>query len=388
MTSRSLSYALDGPADAPVIVLSGSLGTTREMWLPQVTALHRDWRLLRIDHPGHGDSPVWDGRVTIEDIGRASLDLLDVLGYERVSWCGLSLGGAVGQWVAAHARDRIDHLILCCTSARFDSPDVYRQRAETVRKRGMQSVADGVVERWFTGSFRERQPDVVARYRSMLESVPAEGYAACCDAVAGFDARPYLAEITAPTLVIAGGEDQATPVEHARTLCGGILHSRLELIPNAAHLANVERPGAVTRAIYSHLQGERVGGRPMIEDQYQRGITVRREVLGDTHVERALATDIEFTGEFQDFITRYAWGEIWARPGLDRRTRSAITLTALIALGHEKELALHLRAAIRNGLTHAEIKEILLHSAIYCGVPAANSAFRIASEILNQDGVE
>jgi 3-oxoadipate enol-lactonase/4-carboxymuconolactone decarboxylase len=123
----------------------------------------------------------------------------------------------------------------------------------------------------------------------------------------------------------------------------------------------------------------------MTEEQYQRGLAMRREVLGDEHVERALATTTELTGEFQDLITRYAWGEIWSRPGLDRRMRSAITLTALIALGHERELALHLRAALRNGLTREEIKEILLQSAIYCGVPAANSAFRVASEVLGPD---
>src|SRR5437588_1984027 len=126
----------------------------------------------------------------------------------------------------------------------------------------------------------------------------------------------------------------------------------------------------------------------MAEDQYERGMAVRREVLGDDHVERALASSTELTREFQELITRYAWGEIWARPGLDRRMRSAITLTALIALGHDQELALHLRAAVGNGLTHAEIKEILLQSAIYCGVPAANSAFRIASETLGAAGDE
>jgi 4-carboxymuconolactone decarboxylase len=121
----------------------------------------------------------------------------------------------------------------------------------------------------------------------------------------------------------------------------------------------------------------------MPEDQYQRGLSVRREVLGDDHVDRALASATELTAEFQNLITRYAWGEIWSRPGLDRRMRSALTITALIALGHENELALHLRAGVRNGLTHDEIKEILLHSAIYCGVPAANSAFRIARDALD-----
>lgn len=126
----------------------------------------------------------------------------------------------------------------------------------------------------------------------------------------------------------------------------------------------------------------------MPEDQFERGIAVRRQVLGDDHVERALAARSDLTREFQNLITRYAWGEIWARPGLDRRMRSAVTVTALIALGRDEELALHLRAAVRNGLTHDEIKEILLQSAIYCGVPAANAAFRVASEVLSSDADE
>jgi len=261
MTVRRLSYALDGPITGPLLVLSGSLGATRDMWLPQVAALDQEWRLLRIDHPGHVEPPVWTERVTIESIGLAALDLLDALGYERAAWRGLSLGGAVGQWLAAHAPERIEHLILCCTSARLDSPEAYMQRADTVRAQGMAAVAGTVVERWFTAAFRERQQDVVARYRSMLESIPAEGYAACCEAVAAFDGRPYLAGIAAPTLVIAGSEDRATPVEHARVLYDGIPGSRLEMIAGAAHLANVEQPEAVTEAIRSHLKGDT--GRPL-----------------------------------------------------------------------------------------------------------------------------
>ena len=164
--------------------------------------------------------------------------------------------GAIGQWMAANAPQRIERLILCCTSARFANPDAYVQRAETVRAQGMAAVSGAVVERWFTDRFRERQPEVVTRYRSMLESIPVEGYAACCEAVAGFDGRPYLAGITAPTLVVAGGEDRATPVDHARALSDGIPHSRLEVIAAAAHLANVEQPDAVTEAITTHLRDE------------------------------------------------------------------------------------------------------------------------------------
>ncbi len=256
MNEPRLSYALDGPADAPVLVLSGSLGTTRDMWLPQVPVLSQKWRLLRVDHPGHGESPVWDDRVTVENIGLAVLDLLDNLNHQRVSFCGLSLGGAIGQWIAAHAPERIERLILCCTSARFATPGAYLQRAATVRKQGMAVIAGAVIERWFTAHFRDEQPDVVAHYRSMLEAIRAPGYAECCEAVAEVDARPYLASIAAPTLVIAGGEDRAAPVEHAEELRDRIPGARLEVIAGAAHLANVEQPEAVSSAIWVHLGGE------------------------------------------------------------------------------------------------------------------------------------
>jgi len=162
MSESRLAYALDGPADAPVLAMSSSLGTTRDMWSPQVPALSGEWRLLRIDHPGHGESPVWDGKVTVERIGLAVLDLLDTLDFQRVSFCGLSLGGAIGQWVAAHAPARIERLILCSTSARFATPEAYLQRAATVREQGTAVIAGTVIERWFTARFREREPLVVA----------------------------------------------------------------------------------------------------------------------------------------------------------------------------------------------------------------------------------
>lgn len=256
MTDERLAHALDGPMEAPVLVLSGSLGTTRAMWQPQVAALALEWRLVRIDHPGHGGSPVWNGPVTVEGIGRSALALLDELGYERASWCGLSLGAAAGQWVAAHAPERIERLILCCTSARFNAPQAYLERAATVRARGMAAVSGAVVARWFTKAFAESRPDLVAQFRSTLEAIPAEGYAACCEAVAGFDGRPDLATIAAPTLVLAGAEDRATPVEHARTLCAGIPGAELTVVAGAAHLANVERPEAVTEAIRNHLRAK------------------------------------------------------------------------------------------------------------------------------------
>lgn len=255
MTIERLAFTQDGPADAPVLVLSNSLGTTREMWLPQLEGLTRNWRVVRFDHPGHGDSPLWSGPVSIETIGRAVVEGLDRLGIERWSFCGLSLGGAVGQWLAAHVPERIERLVLCSTSARFAGRTAYLERAATVRAQGMAAVSGAAMERWFTTGFRSREPDLVRRYRSMLEATPPEGYAACCEAVADFDGGGDLPAIAAPTLVIAGAQDPVTTIKHAAALVEGIPNARLVTIEQAAHLVNIEQPGAVEAAIEEHLRG-------------------------------------------------------------------------------------------------------------------------------------
>ena len=197
------------------------------------------------------------------------------------------------------------------------------------------------------------------------------------------DLRHRLGAIRAPTLVIGGADDPAPPPEHAELVHSSISKARLVIIDRAAHLANVEQPEALTRAVLDHLDPLAEGRTEELSDSaHKRGMRVRREVLGDDHVDGAITRTTDFTADFQDLITRYAWGEIWTRPGLDRRTRSCITLTALVALGRFEELEMHVAAARRNGLSVEEIKEVLLHSAIYCGVPAANSAFAVAQRIL------
>jgi 3-oxoadipate enol-lactonase len=250
-----LAFTQDGPSDGPVVVLSSSLGTTRDMWLPQVEGLARHWRVVRFDHPGHGDSPRWDGPVRIETIGAAVIEGLDRLGIEQWSFCGISLGGAVGQWLAAHAPERIERLVLCSTAARFPAHTAYLERAATVRAHGMGAVSATVIERWFTPEFRAKAADVVGRYRSMLEATAPEGYAACCEAVANFDGRNDLPSIAASTLVIAGAQDPVTTIEHAQSLVDGIPHARLATIEGAAHLLNVEQPDAVETAMVDHLRG-------------------------------------------------------------------------------------------------------------------------------------
>jgi 3-oxoadipate enol-lactonase len=250
-----IKYTVDGPADAPVLVLGNSLGTTTAMWEPQLGPLTERFRVVRYDHRGHGASPVPPGPYTLDELGADVLAMLDTLGLQRVHAGGLSLGGMVAMWLAANAPERVDRLVLLCTSAKLGPPELWERRAESVRNGGMAAIADVMVSRWFTPALVERQPDVVAWARAMLTETPADGYIGCCAAVQTMDLLPVLGSITAPTLVIAGAEDPATPPEHAHRIAAGIPGAITVVVPGAAHLANVEQPDAVTALMLDFLGG-------------------------------------------------------------------------------------------------------------------------------------
>jgi len=256
MSAVRLHRVAEGPEDGPVVLFGGSLGSDLRMWEPQVAPLvARGYRVIRYDTRGHGGSPVPPGPYDIEDIGADVLALLDELGLARVHHVGLSLGGMTGMWLGAHAPDRIASLVLCCTSAKLGPKQMWADRAATVRAEGTAAIADAGIGRWLTPGFAAAHPEVAAFLREMIAAVPDEGYAACCGAVERMDQLDSLPKITAPTLVIAGAEDPATPPEgHARPIADGIPGARLEIVGNAAHLGNYERPEEFTRLILGHLE--------------------------------------------------------------------------------------------------------------------------------------
>jgi 3-oxoadipate enol-lactonase len=249
----SLHAVVDGPTTAPVVVLGPSLGTTKAMWEPQLAALAARFRVVRYDHPGHGGSPTDPAPRTIADLGTRVLSLLDDLGLARVSYVGLSLGGMVGMWLAANAPQRIDRLALLCTSAHLGPPEYWHRRAAAVTANGMDAVVDSVPVRWFTSAFPVRYPQAYERYRAMLRGISPDGYVACCGVIATMDLRGDLARIAADTLVIAGADDEAIPLTHAHVIVDAIPHSRLEIVADAAHLANVEQPARVGELLLDHL---------------------------------------------------------------------------------------------------------------------------------------
>ncbi|MDX3451281.1 4-carboxymuconolactone decarboxylase [Streptomyces sp. ME02-8801-2C] len=420
---NTLQYRFDGPEDAPVLILGPSLGTTWHMWDRQVPELAKQWRIFRFDLPGHGGAPAHPVG-SVADLAARLLATLDAAGVRRFGYAGCALGGAIGTELALRHPERLASLALIAASPRFGTADEFRQRGVIVRTNGLDPIARTAPERWFTSGFAAAQPAITEWAVQMVRTTDPGCYIAACESLASFDVRGELARVGVPTLVLVGSDDQVTGPAEARTLVAGIPDARLAVVPGASHLVPVEQPAAVTDLLVRHfstawqpaydiaigqmaisaapakpvlaapapitpiaeiappaVQPE-VRGRP---DQYDAGMKVRREVLGDAHVDRALAQADEFSGDFQDFVTRYAWGEIWNRPGLDRRSRSCVTLTALVAGGHLDELAFHTRAALRNGLTPVEIKEVLLQAAVYCGVPAANSAFKVAQQVIREE---
>jgi 3-oxoadipate enol-lactonase len=247
--SRIPQYRLDGPPDAPVVVLGPSLGTSMDLWLPQLPALTRAWRVLRYDLPGHGGAPSPPGPYTVEGLAAGVALLLDRLRITGAAYAGVSLGGAIGTALALLDPVRVRSLVLCCTSPRFGDPGPWRERAELVRREGVEPVAATAAGRWFTPGFTGADP-----YVAMLRATDPEGYAGCCDALASFDATATLVNIAAPTLVIAGAEDGPTPPRgHADRLAEGIPGAELVVVDGAGHLANAERPEPVTEAITAHL---------------------------------------------------------------------------------------------------------------------------------------
>lgn len=252
----TLDYRLHGPEGDPVLVLSNSLGTTQELWERQLPGLTERLRVLTYDHPGHGSSPLPEQPCTVEALARGLLARLDELGLGRVSFGGVSLGGMVGMALALDAPERVERLVLSCTSACLGPPESWAERARIVRAEGMDAIADTVVGRWFTPELARDEPELVARFRASLVATPPEGYARCCEAIGAWDARERISAISVPTLVVAGAEDPATPVEHAELITARIHGARLLVLERAAHLANVERAETFTRAALEHLGQE------------------------------------------------------------------------------------------------------------------------------------
>ena len=249
-------YELSGPADAPVVMLSNSLGTRLEMWEPQMAALTERYRVLRYDSRGHGRSGAPPGPYSIAMLGEDALALLDALGIASVHFCGLSKGGMVGQWLASHHGERLVSLTLCATAARLGPAELWNQRIEQSAREGMAALVDGVTERWFTAAFRATPRPEIEQVRAMILATSPQGYGGCCAAIRDMDQSEAIRAIRTPTLIVAGADDPATPPEVMRDLHERIPGSRFVEISEAAHLLNIEQAGRFNRALTSFLAAQ------------------------------------------------------------------------------------------------------------------------------------
>ncbi|MGO2112658.1 MAG: bifunctional 3-oxoadipate enol-lactonase/4-carboxymuconolactone decarboxylase PcaDC [Pseudoclavibacter sp.] len=399
---------------ATTLIVGPSLGTSvASVWGPSLPYLREAFQVIGWDLPGHGASAASSEAFTLAELGDAVADLVrteraagTIAEGTRVIVAGDSIGGATTLHVAHDHGDLIDGAVSVCSAAKIGTPDGWHERAELVASAGTPTMVTGSAQRWFAEGFIEREPERVTNLLHDLQGTDRHAYAAACRALADYDLIPGLGDIRVPVLAIGGAEDAVCSPREQRRIAEGVPQGSYVLLAGVAHQAPAEDPEGTSRAIIAEFGdgpdaagasgasvaaaapvGEvaadaRARAGVPLDDPYDAGMAVRREVLGASHVDRSTAAIDDVTRDFQAMITRYAWGTIWTRPGLPRETRSAITMTALIAGGFWEEYEMHVRAALRIGLTPDEIVEVALQSAIYCAVPAANHALSIAKRVL------
>ena len=371
-----VAHALvEGPPAGPPVLMLHSIGTALQVFEPQAAALARNHRVIRMDLRGHGLSGATPGPYSMSQHARDAFALLDALGVKQVHVVGLSIGGRIALQMAAEAPERVASLVLMDTAAEFPPPEGWQQRIDTVLADGCGALAEMVMPRWVV------DPSLASSQglRRMLLNTDRQGYAGSAAALRDARAAEIAGRIACPATVMVGDRDIATPPAMAEALRDMIPGAKLVVIPEGAHLPTLERAEACNAAILGHLAA--LAPQPGFEG----GLAVRRQVLGEAHVARAQANVTPLDAAFQEWITANVWGGVWTRPGLPRHTRSLLTLAMMAALGRHEEFELHVRATRNTGVTPEEIAEVLLQVGAYAGVPAANSALKIAKRILSEE---
>ncbi|MBC7803350.1 MAG: 3-oxoadipate enol-lactonase [Candidatus Parcubacteria bacterium] len=373
-----LYWRCDGSDDRPALLLGNSIGTDHCLWDPVMPELTRSFRVLRFDMRGHGASEASSApEYALDRLARDALAVADAAGAKRFHFAGISLGGMIGMWLGVHAPERLERLVLSNTAPHFP-PEGWADRIAAVRAGGMASIADMAMGRFFTPAFVQGGGPLYGTARRTLLNVDPAGYIGCCAAIRDMDLRGDLATIAVPTLVIAGKHDLATPPAQGHAIAAAILGAAFKELA-CAHIPTLEAPAAFVDAVLGFLSAQADGSE---KQRYDRGLARRKEVLGVEYVEARLRSRHSFTDEFQALITRYAWGEMWTRPVFDDRTRRLLVLAMMVALKSWEEFELHVRAGLEHELSETELKEMLMLAAVYCGVPAANSAFGHAKKII------
>ncbi|GEK48218.1 3-oxoadipate enol-lactonase [Bisbaumannia pacifica] len=382
---RSVAYRLLGAAANPLVVLAHPLGMTQAVWDDILPMLLPRYRVLTWDLPGHGASQAWgEGAIAPADLAAEALALADHAGAERFHFVGTSIGGVVGQQLISEHAERLASATLTNTGAVIGTAELWSTRAARVRQEGLAAMSGEIVPRWFAPACFEAEPALKSGWMTQMGRGDDEAYAKLCEMLGGHAFTGKLSGKGVKVQLLGGSEDLATPPSTLEALAGELNGAPLTILEGVGHVPSVEVPGAFAAKLLAVLAvdlGE-VGEHGV---DYATGLATRKQVLGEAHVARSTDNSTSLDAPFQQMITRLAWGELWSNDDLTRRERSMITTGILAALGRE-ELELHLKTAKRIGLREAELRQVLMHVAIYGGVPAANHAFALAKELGWGDG--
>ena len=369
-----LYYRLEGVSGRPVLMLSHSIGADHGQWAPQMADFLDYFQVLRYDTRGHGASEVTPGEYSMEQLARDALGLADALKISRFAFCGLSLGGMTGQRLAVNAPGRLSALVLANTTPRSNPTPGWEERRCAVLAQGMAPLLETAIQRWFLPETVAKIDPYVGSTRATFLATDPVGYAGCCAAIRDMDHTEMLGKITTPTLVIAGDCDVATPwTGQGEVLAQEIRGARSVRLKRGALFQY--RSAAIVHDGGSGFCFVAIDAARNSSDPKDAGLAVRRAVLGEAHVDRSIASTTDFNRDFQELITRYAWGTIWTRPGLDRRTRRLLVLAMMASLGRWEEFRMHARAALEHGMEECDLKELLLQVGNLCR--RAGSEYRV-----------
>lgn len=380
INGRSVAYRLLGGEALPLVVLAHPLGMTQAVWDDVLPALLGRYRVLSWDLPGHGASQAWPtdgGEITPEQLADEVLALVAHARAGEFHFVGTSIGGTLGQQLLLQAPERLHSATLTNTGAVIGSRDNWHERARRVRSEGLAALAGEIVPRWFAPVSLTAQPALARGWQTQLARTDANSYALLCDMLGRTDFRGRLAPGRVPINLLGGRDDAATPPATLAALASECGQPPLRILEAVGHVPSVEQPADFGAHVLRSLAGA-TSARGDTSVSYNQGLETRKQVLGEAHVTRASAAATTLDEPFQRMITRLAWGELWGNSDLSRSERSMITIAVLAALGRDGELALHLKTAQRIGLSEAQLRQALMHVAIYAGVPAANHAFAMA----------
>ena len=380
INERSVAYRLLGAAANPLIVLAHPLGMSQAVWDNVIPVLLPRYRVLTWDLPGHGASQAVTGeQLTPADLAAEVLALAELAGAQRFHFAGTSVGGVVGQQLIAEYSERLLSATLTNTGAVIGTPDLWNTRAGRVRQEGLAAMSQEIVPRWFAAATFEASPALKAGWCIQMGRGDDESYAQLCEMLGRETFTGKLSNKSVKVQLLGGSEDLATPPATLEALSAELDGAPLEVFDGVGHVPSVEAPQLIAEKLLGMLAMD-LGDVANHGVAYATGLETRKQVLGEEHVARSTANANSLDAPFQQMITRLAWGELWSNDDLTRRERSMITTGILAALGRE-ELTLHLKTAQRIGLTEAELRQVLMHVAIYGGIPAANHAFALAKEL-------